>query len=389
MPASVYLLASIRFILALSFSVAWPFIPLYLTDRGLSPFGVGLFMTSVGFFGTLVRPFAGALSDRFGRVRLIRFLLYFRSLILFLTFLFLLGDASLLGLFILLFLIVVGFASFIPIADSYVAEASGPNNRVMGFGLIRLAINGGFALGSFVASLMLNYGYAVLFLVSSVLVFVAATLSFKLREVENGAGLVRKIVFTLPDLRFFLFSVVSMSVFILSSQLINNFSIFAHSFLGIEKRSIAYLFTLNGTLILLFQIPFSALAKRIGYVLSTLLGGMGWALAFLITFVASGYSHLVLAVVFMTLSEMIVVPVVIASASDRAPTGRMGAYMGFWSTFQGLGYTFGPAWGGFFLEHLGRRAWVILSLQSLITGVALSFLRPIKRSPLNSDRAEG
>jgi len=373
-------LAAIRFILALSFSVAWPFIPLYLTDRGLSPFQVGLFMTSVGFFGTLVRPFAGALSDRFGRVRLIRILLYFRSAVLFLTFLFLLGKAPLWGLFILLFLIVVGFASFIPIADSYVAEASSPDNRVMGFGLIRLAINGGFALGSFLASFLLRYGYASLFLLSSLLVFVAATLSFRLRENRTGVGLVKKIVFAVPDRRFFLFALFSMSVFILSSQLINNFSIYAHTFMKIDKRLIAYLFTLNGMLILLLQIPFSAVAKRAGYVLSTLVGGLGWAVAFIITAFASSYSHLIAAVVFMTLSEMVVVPVIIASASDRAPEGRIGAYMGFWSTFQGLGYTFGPAWGGFFLENLGRWAWILLSAQSVLTGVGLSLLKPVRRT---------
>lgn len=380
MSRGLYLLSVIRFILALSFSVAWPFIPLYLSDRGLSPFAVGTFLTSAGIFGTLIRPFVGALSDRVGRVRLIRFLLYFRSITLFLTFLFLLGDAPLWGFFILLLLIVVGFSSFIPVADSYVAEASSEDKRVVGFGLIRLAINGGFALGSFIASFLLKYGYPTLFLLSSVLVFLAATLSLLLRENNATFRIASKVRFALPDLRFVLFAVVSMSVFILSSQLINNFSIYAHKFLHVDKRMIAYLFTLNGTLILLLQIPATALARRIGYVASVLFGVVGWSMAFAITYAASSYPHLVLAVAFMTLSEIVVVPVIIASASNRAPEGRMGAYIGFWSTFQGLGYTLGPAWGGFLLDAFGKGAWLFMSLQSLLTGVALTVLRDRRSS---------
>jgi len=379
MSRSVYFLAIIRFILALSFSVSWPFVPLYLSDRGLSPFEVGIFLTSAGVFGTLIRPFMGAFSDKVGRVRLIRFLLYFRAITLFITFLFLLGNAPLWGFFLLLFLIVIGFSSFIPIADSYVAEASDRDRRVVGFGLIRLAINGGFALGSFLASFLLRYGYPPLFLISAALVFVAATLSLFLREHQGVAlRLARRIRLALPDLRFVLFAVASMSVFILSSQLINNFSIYANRFLGIEKHMIAYLFTLNGVLILLFQIPATALSRRIGYVPSVLFGVVGWAIAFVITFLAGAYPHLVLAVVFMTLSEIVVVPVIIASASNRAPEGRMGAYMGFWSTFQGLGYTLGPAWGGFLLDTFQRGAWLVMSAQSILTGVALTVLRDRK-----------
>ncbi len=375
MARGLYLLAVIRFILAFSFSVSWPFIPLYLSDRGLSPFGVGLFLTSAGLFGTLTRPFVGAFSDRVGRVKLIRLLLYYRSAVLFATFLFLLRDAPLWGFFLLIFLIVLGFSSFIPIADSYVAEASDRDHRVVGFGLIRLAINGGFALGSFTASFLLRYGYAALFLLSSALVFVAASLSLLLKENHRASFRLGKFQLSLPDVRFVLFAVASMSIFIISSQLINNFSIYANRFLGIEKRLIAYLFTLNGTLILIFQIPATALARRIGYVPSVLLGVLGWAVAFAITYLASSYPHLVAAVVFMTVSEILVVPVIIASASNRAPTGRMGAYMGFWSTFQGLGYTFGPAWGGFLLDTFNRLAWPIMALQSLLTGLALTLLR--------------
>jgi len=379
MSRSVYFLAIIRFILALSFSVSWPFVPLYLSDRGLSPFEVGIFLTSAGVFGTLIRPFMGAFSDKVGRVRLIRFLLYFRAITLFITFLFLLGNAPLWGFFLLLFLIVIGFSSFIPIADSYVAEASDRDRRVVGFGLIRLAINGGFALGSFLASFLLKYGYPPLFLLSAALVFVAATLSLFLRENQGATlRLARRIQFALPDLRFVLFAVASMSVFILSSQLINNFSIYANRFLGVEKHMIAYLFTLNGVLILLFQIPATALSRRIGYVPSVLFGVVGWAIAFAVTFLAGSYPHLVVAVVFMTLSEIVVVPVIIASASNRAPEGRMGAYMGFWSTFQGLGYTLGPAWGGFLLDTFNRGAWLVMSVQSVLTGVALTVLKDRK-----------
>ncbi len=384
MNRTLYFVALIRFILALSFSVMWPFIPLYLSDRGLSPFEIGVFLTGAGLIGTTVRPLSGALSDRFGRVRLINVFIFFRAIVLLVVALCVLWDAPLWVFFLLLLMVVFGFSAFVPVIDSYVADIMSERERILGFGWMRLAINGGFALGSFLASFVLPYGYAPLFLLSSSLVFIAAFLSLRLEEGDGKSGSpVKGAGFELPNVGFMAFALISTSVFILSSQLINNFGIFAKDYVGVEKHLIAYLFTLNGLLIALLQIPFSSLLRRVGYVPPVLLGGLGWSIAFLITLQAHSYLHLVLAVLSMTLAEIITVPVVMASATNRAPFGRIGAYMGFWSTFQGLGYTLGPAWGGFWLDRLGRGAWAVLAFQSLLTGVLLALLRekPVRETP--------
>ncbi len=175
-----------------------------------------------------------------------------------------------------------------------------------------------------------------------------------------------------PDYSFIGFSITSVLVFTLSSQLTSNFSLFAVKDLDIPKHMVAYLFSLNGLLIILFQLPITKLLEKLGYTLSVVSGGILFALGYIVLFLSQNYTHLIFAVVFITLGEMFVFPVIMASASNRAPEGELGAYMGFWSTFQGMGYSLGPSWGGLLFENFNRGAWLILSLQALIASFLFS-----------------
>ncbi len=336
---------------------------MYLNDRGLSILNIGIFITSAVIVATFLRIFVGNLADMVNRVILIRFILGFRALMLILMVLLIYINANLVYIFLATFFIALGFSMFLPVADSYVADISG-NERIKGFSLIRVAINGGWAVGTFSGSLLLRYGYLPLFVGSTIIMFLAFLTSFRLYETERKT--VRKFKLILPNYAFLGFSLTSVLVYTLSSQLTSNFSLFSVKFLGIDKSMVAYLFSLNGLLIILFQMPITKALKKLGYTLSIVVGGISFALGYAILLFANEYLHLIGSVVFITLGEMFIFPVIIASASNRAPDNELGAYMGFWSTFQGMGYSLGPAWGGFLLDNFQRGAWAVLSLQSLL-----------------------
>jgi len=356
----------IRFFLALSFALSWPFVPLYLHDRGLSVSNVGVFITSAVVFGTILRFLMGNIGDLVDRVFLIRLVLTFRLAVLLLLALLVHFNSSLFLIFFAVFLVSASFSMFLPIADSYVADVS--KDRIRGFSLIRIAINGGWAIGTFLSSILIRFGYTSLFILSSLVLLLALYESKYLSEVgRKEKDFKFKVV--LPDGSFMVFSIITVFAFTLSAQLTSNVSLFAAEELMIPKNLIAYLFTLNGILNILFQMPLSKILNRLGYNMSVILGGLSFALGYLILLLSGNYFHILISVVFLTFGEMFMFPVIMASASNRAPSGELGAYVGFWSTFQGLGFSLGPAWGGFLLEGMGRAAWLVMSLQSALVSV--------------------
>ncbi|MEO0149913.1 MAG: MFS transporter [candidate division WOR-3 bacterium] len=369
MKRELYAITFIRFLLSVSFSLSWPFIPLYLNDRGLSVLNIGIFITSAVFVATFLRIFMGNLADIMDRVILLRFILSFRFLMLVFLAIFVSLNFPLTYIFMSTFLKSLGFSLFLPVADSYVADISDDRGRV--FSLVRIAINGGWAIGTFLGSFILRAGYVYLFLASSIGIFLAIIFTLFLKEIKRHTGL-RSFKMVFPDYSFIGFSITSVLVFTLSSQLTSNFSLFAVKDLDIPKHMVAYLFSLNGLLIILFQLPITKLLEKLGYTLSVVSGGILFALGYIVLFLSQNYTHLIFAVVFITLGEMFVFPVIMASASNRAPEGELGAYMGFWSTFQGMGYSLGPSWGGLLFENFNRGAWLILSLQALIASFLFS-----------------
>ncbi|MEO0138490.1 MAG: MFS transporter [candidate division WOR-3 bacterium] len=147
MKRELYAITFIRFLLSVSFSLSWPFIPLYLNDRGLSVLNIGIFITSAVFVATFLRIFMGNLADIMDRVILLRFILSFRFLMLVFLAIFVSLNFPLPYIFMATFLTSLGFSLFLPVADSYVADIS--DDRVRVFSLVRIAINGGWAIGTF------------------------------------------------------------------------------------------------------------------------------------------------------------------------------------------------------------------------------------------------
>jgi MFS family permease len=353
----------IRALLSLSFALSWPFVPLYLHDRGLSVFNVGVFLTFAVIFGAVLRFLMGNIGDMVDRVFLIRAVLSLRLFVLLLLALLIYLNSSLFLIFLAVFLVSASFSMFLPIADSYVADVS--EDRVRGFSLTRIAINLGWALGTFLSSILIRFGYVFLFILSALVLIIALYESKHLKEVEKRGRDIR-FRMVLPDGSFIVFSLITAFAFTLSAQLTSNLSLFAVEELRIQKNLIAYLFTLNGILNILFQMPLSKVLNRLGYNMSVMAGGLFFTLGFLTLLFSENYFHILLSVVFLTFGEMFMFPVLMASASNRAPSGELGAYVGFWSTFQGLGFSLGPAWGGFLLEGMGRGAWLVMSLQSAL-----------------------
>jgi MFS family permease len=76
--------------------------------------------------------------------------------------------------------------------------------------------------------------------------------------------------------------------------------------------------------------------------------------------------------VIVTLGEVVMSPPSLTLTSALAPPGRTGRYMGVYGFFVTAGWSLGPLYGGFFLDHCEHNfalAWVLISSLALLSSL--------------------
>jgi MFS family permease len=134
------------------------FLILYLTQKGYSTFFAGLALGAAGvgmFAGNAV---GGAIADRLGRRLVIAISMF--------------GSAAFMLLvpfcptsYMVVLAVVIGFFAqlFRPAGSAILVDTVPPEQRVTAFGLLRLAINLGMAIGPAIGGLLSNVNYTYLF----------------------------------------------------------------------------------------------------------------------------------------------------------------------------------------------------------------------------------
>src|SRR5918994_4197714 len=165
-PRLFWVVVAVRFIDGIGGTLLFPFFALYITQKfgvGMTEAGVLLGMSSLfGLVGSMV---GGALTDRFGRRRLILFGLTFSALSS-------LSFGLAWDLKILYFLIViVGLLSRIanPAYDAMLADILPKNKQQEGFGITRVAFNFAWIFGTALGGIIATRSFLALFLIDTFL----------------------------------------------------------------------------------------------------------------------------------------------------------------------------------------------------------------------------
>ena len=144
----VWSLTAARMASTWAFSMVLPLLTVYLaTDRGV-PLGiVGAIITVAGITGALTQSYAGALSDRLGRVPLMIASGLTRTTALLLLGVAIGAEAPVAFIAGLIVLNNVARAFFDPPAQALIADLAPAERRVSAFALQRVGINIGFTCG--------------------------------------------------------------------------------------------------------------------------------------------------------------------------------------------------------------------------------------------------
>lgn len=344
MPRTVWILFGCTFINRFGTFVL-PFLVLYLRDLGYSAPQGGIAVAMYGVGGICAVGIGGLLADRIGRRNSVA-LSMFGSAITTLA----LSQAHTLGSILPLTALVGLFAeSYRPAASALIADYVPPERRVTAFALNRLAVNLGWAFGPALGGIMASRSFFILFAADAatsaayaVIALVALPHGVRSgREAERRGEATRSV---LADPGFLLFLASIFFAAMLYMQSATTFALQVRA-QGFSNETYGLLLSLNGLIVVLFELPLSAFTQRHSTARMVALGAFLVGLGFFLV----GWSHTLLALVactaIFTFGEIFESPPAAVFVANRSPHHLRGRYQAAFGTMFGLAAIVGPIAG--------------------------------------------
>ena len=357
-----------------------PFLSLYLTkEKGFTKSDAALVMICFGLGSVLGSYLGGKLTDRIGNYKVMTTSLFLTGLAFFM----LQYMETLEGICLGVFAVMLVADTFRPALFVAVSAYSKPENKTRSITLIRLAINLGFSLGPALGGLLIaKAGYVGLFWVDAITCALAGVgllywLSPKrAKEIDEVIHDEPKSAWS--DKTFLLF-LISMSLFgFVFLQYFSTVPLFYAEVHGLSEFEIGLLFTLNGGLIFLMEMPMIQWldASKTNKLRLILIGALLTAGSIAILNAGVIFSALVIGILLMTFGEMIAFPYSNTWTVERSKRGKMGEYMALFTVAFSVSHIFGHYTGLKLIEKMGYTFtwWVMTGLMLLCVGI-LWFIR--------------
>lgn len=358
-PRPFWILIIVTFIDRLGGFLLFPFFALYISKRfqvGMTQVGVlfALFSFS-SFLGTTI---GGGLTDRFGRKWILIFSLIstsFSSVIMGLV-------NTLQGFFLLALLVGIFTDAGIPANQAMVADLLPKEKRSQGFGLLRVVVNLSATVGPAIGGLLATRSYLMLFIADAIISLISAIIVLIwLPETRPQAVDKEKSVSTAETFRgyldvfrdrFFLaFIGVSMLSVLVYMNISTTLGVYLRDVHGIPESGYGLIISLNAILVVLFQLPITRRTESRPPMLMMALGTLLYAIGFAMYGFISLYALFFLAMVVITIGEMIMIPVSQALASRLSPENMRGRYMAVFGFSWGIPFAFGPFLAGLLMDN--------------------------------------
>lgn len=336
----------------------YPFFALYLTqkfDIGMSTVGVLFAVFSVsGFAGSAI---GGALTDRIGRKGVI-----ITSLLLSSLSALGMGFAPSVEIFAAVAVIVGTLANIGgPAHEAVVADLLPENKRAEGYGIIRVVFNLAVIIAPAVAGLLITRSYLAIFIVDAVIsVISAGIVLFFLPETKPAAKEGAKPesmgqtfagygkVFR--DVPFTAFLVMSVMTALVYMNFNTTLGVFLRDVHQIPEANYGLLISLNAVIVVVFQFWVARKLERFKPMLMVALGTALYGIGFGMYGFTSTYFMFAMAMIVVTIGEMVVSPFQQSLVARFAPEEMRGRYMAVYGLSWGIAFAIGPAAAGQLLD---------------------------------------
>lgn len=366
-------------------SVVLPFLSVYLaTALNFDLRQTGIILTAYGL-GSLAGSWLGGwLTDKFSSFAIQSMSLIFSGI----GFLILRELETFSFLVIGFFLVTVITDSFRPANAASIAQYSKPENLTKAYSLNRMAINLGFALGPAVGGFLAAKSFGLLFLADGLTCFAAAMVFIGYfysrqkaeRDAQNKARSEDLSIAKNPyrDLVFVLFCLCTFGFAIVFFQLLNTLPLYYSQSYELNETIIGYLLALNGFLVFLLEMPLvDSLSKKNALRIIVTVGTLMAGLSYLIFNISSGMIILIIAMILLSVSEILVMPFLTTYTVNRAGAKSRGKYLGLYGMSYSLALIVAPALGTYLIDLSGFQLnWYAMFGISILA--ALGFIAVIK-----------
>jgi MFS family permease len=376
----IWVLAVARFVVTAGFSTVMPFLAMHLAvERHVPVLKIGFLWTLVGVCSSVMQWVSGQVADRLGRRPIMLGAMVVRSLNLAAMGYAIGADASF-GVIAALSLVNGAMRAFYdPVASAVVASLAAPEERVAAFSLHRVGSSLGWAAGPLAATLASGFSYQVLFYVAAPLTLLAALAVATIPETRPERPRARP---RMPDLlaftgdrAFVRFLAATFAFYLLQTQMYHIMAIYAAKHVGLDRAQVGTLFTLNGIMVVLIQLPAVRYIRRVGTRGALIIGSLGYFVAYTGCALAGAYLPLLGCVALVTLSEIVALPAQQTAVTEMSPPDKVAVYAGLFGLVQGAAQTAGPVLGTCLIEFVSPRgAWLLLAVLGLLA--ALAYRRP-------------
>jgi len=358
-PRRFWMVVGVSFIDHVGGTMLFPFFSLYITQKfnvGMTEAGIVLGLFSIaGLFGQMV---GGALTDKFGRRKLIIFGLIFSALST-LTLGFINNFSVLIPL-----AIGIGFLSDIagPAHNAMIGDILPEHQRQEGFGIMRVIGNLAWVIGPTIGGFVAGKSFLALFIIDAVISCIVAFLFYLLIPETKPEGLTdtkQESIFAtfkgygtvIRNSAFMAFLAAGMLMGVVYQQMYNSLSVYLRDSHGIDPTGYGFLLTASAIVVIIFQFSMTRLMKNKPPFKMMAVGTLFYMLGFSMFGFVNLYWLFVLAIVIITVGEMIVVPISQTLAMNFAPEDMRGRYMGFYGVTWSIPSAIGPGLAGVILDN--------------------------------------
>ncbi len=243
------------------------------------------------------------------------------------------------------------------------------SNKV--FNLLYLVENVGLVLGTAITGFIYKFGIGILFGIITVLYMISLVITWlhfrginvnkatnKATEPTNNGTKMPGVNLTI----IFSFLLGLIIIWVMYEQWMSNLSIYMQKF-GISTESYSLLWTLNGFLIVLFQLGVGYLGRFFNTLnLQIYCGTFFLSVSFIFLLFANQYYWFVIAMIVLTMGEALIVPAIPAYVNQLTVPSQKGKYQGYVNSFSSLGRAFGPLFGGFIIEVVSYRTLFLICI---------------------------
>ncbi len=393
-PKAFKVLTLATFIDMLGSFLLYPFYALYITERfGVGMIEVGFLFSTLSVGNILGGVIGGALADKYGRRAMILFGLVVSGIgSIFM------GLVNNLNLFYLLsaFLGLIGnFGG--PARQAMVADLLPKEKQAEGFGILRVAFNLSAVIGPLLGGFLATQSYLILFIsdavssiITAVIVYVVIPETKPQKKEDEPEETVMKTLIgykeVVKDWKFMLFLSVSAITVLVYMQMNSTLSVFLRDVHGFPAQSFGLLLSMNAGMVVVGQLWLTRKISKYDPMKMMAFGSIFLMIGFgMYGFISEIYLFFI-AMVIITVGEMIVYPIGQSTAASFAPEDKRGRYMAVYSFQWAIPNLFGVLAAGLIMENIGPNwVWYLAGIISLISIIGFWLLHGVTKEHFSKE----